>query len=352
MGWQTEVVPLLIAGNTTIINQSGQLLMYNGTPAANNLLLAESPTDFTDQFGNQGFAGLNIYSPLLIGPQYRMLSIRNSSMAMILYYNTTPAQNSWITGASIAFPGTTTIQLTADGILTQNVTGGIFTTFNVQVVQLSSLASEPTTAFVTSASNIWSNNQGTVCLRNRAGASAAQAGWPGAMPASQVDIETLAAGNNTTLTNITKAWPIPANDAVQGTIYEIETYVEVTMGATATETLTLGVSIDGVNTALATLGATFNGSTVSLSYSIPVRLRLIVDGISISVPFITIDGGIGQTTANRLSTNSAFMPGHTTAASFTKTAAHTVAITVQWGAAGGVGQNAQTRYSECIRKGQ
>lgn len=49
--WTVEVVPLLIAGNTTVINSSG-LFVYNGTPAAGTLLMSVAPAAGTDPYGN------------------------------------------------------------------------------------------------------------------------------------------------------------------------------------------------------------------------------------------------------------------------------------------------------------
>src|SRR5690349_13366104 len=101
MGWETEAIPILIAGNTIIVNSSG-LFMYNGKPAANNLLLAESPTDFTDPYGNTGFAGLNVYTPFGAG-QYRVLTISQQSASIVLRYSTT-GQHTWTVGSNITFP--------------------------------------------------------------------------------------------------------------------------------------------------------------------------------------------------------------------------------------------------------
>ena len=50
MGWQTEAVTVLFAGNT-IINPSG-IFIYSGAPAAGNLVAAIAPASGTDSFGN------------------------------------------------------------------------------------------------------------------------------------------------------------------------------------------------------------------------------------------------------------------------------------------------------------
>jgi hypothetical protein len=55
MGWQTQVVPRLQAGNT-IINSNG-MFVYSGTPAAGNLIFSVSGSATTDEFGNTVLAG-------------------------------------------------------------------------------------------------------------------------------------------------------------------------------------------------------------------------------------------------------------------------------------------------------
>lgn len=175
-------------------------------------------------------------------------------------------------------------------------------------------------------------------------------GLDGTLPAHQIDISTHSIGNVATAADITKTWSIPADGNV-GTIYEIETFVSFTMGATATETLTIGVDISGTLTALATLGQTFNSSLLSGVYDLPIRLRVVVDAIALNTPHVTLQGEIAQTSANRLATNSANMSGHSNATTFNKAIANTLAVWAQWGGAGGTGQNVQTLYSELIRKG-
>jgi hypothetical protein len=58
MGWQTQVAVQLLAGNT-IINPQGNFI-YNGPPAAGNLMIALAPAAGTDQFGNTYPQGLSI----------------------------------------------------------------------------------------------------------------------------------------------------------------------------------------------------------------------------------------------------------------------------------------------------
>lgn len=348
MGWQTELIPFLIAGNTTIINQNGQLLMYNGIPAANNLLLAESPTDFTDQFGNQGFAGLNIYSPLLIGPQYRMLSFRNTSLAMILYYNTTPAQNSWIQGAAVSFPSTTEIQLTADAIVTLAVTGGIFTTFNIDTVQLSGQGSIPSTSFVTNAANLWSNFNGNAALASGAGAAAGLNSHPGYIKASQEDLNIVTnPGTGTGPIQTSAIWTIPKDLAV-GTHYVLEVPFSGTLEG---NNVTLGLSIDGSATYTTSAGilGTFVGLGVGFVGSIKMHVRCTATGVSGSM-LSWVEGGYLQRAAVSQPSNSGYLSAAQNTATIDTTVTHTFRMNTSF-AAITAGQNVSGSGSTLHRYG-
>lgn len=59
MGWQTQSVIQLFAGNT-IINPNGAFT-YSGTPAAGNLIASQAPASGTDSFGNHYLIGVVSY---------------------------------------------------------------------------------------------------------------------------------------------------------------------------------------------------------------------------------------------------------------------------------------------------
>jgi len=176
-------------------------------------------------------------------------------------------------------------------------------------------------------------------------------GFFGGLPIVQSNISTNAVGNTGTAGNITTAWSVPAGDGKVGTSYVIKTFATVVIGATTEQTLTFGVDINGTKTALATLGAAFNGSTLSAAYDVPLELAVNVDVIGTNTPEIVLSGPLGITSANRLATNSANMPGRSTTAAFNKANLNTIAIYAQWGGAGGTGQNVQTVYSKFYREG-
>lgn len=59
MGWQTESVIQLFAGNT-IINPNG-IFVYSSAPAAGNLIASNAPLSGTDAFGNHYLQGDSAY---------------------------------------------------------------------------------------------------------------------------------------------------------------------------------------------------------------------------------------------------------------------------------------------------
>lgn len=177
-------------------------------------------------------------------------------------------------------------------------------------------------------------------------------GLTGAIPAIQVDGSTNAVGDTATAGDITTAWSVPAGDGVAGSSYVIRALATVTIGQTTAETLTIGADLNsGTLIPLATLGSSFNSSTLSATYDIPLELTLDVDAVTASTPQIYLSGPLGDTGANRLATNSANMSGHSNTATWVKSNANTLAIYAQWGGAGGSVQNIQTIKSKFYREG-
>lgn len=178
-----------------------------------------------------------------------------------------------------------------------------------------------------------------------------QQGLAGTLPVVQADQSSNSVGNSGTATDLTKTWTIPANDAVAGTRYVIKTFIGMTIGATTAESFTIGVDLNGTKTALATLGASFNSSTLGAAYDIPAELAIEVDANGAGTPQIMLNAVIGNTSANRLSANSAVMSGHSNVLTFTKSSSNTVALYVQFAGAGGTGQQASTLWSKLYREG-
>lgn len=62
VGFNNQLVPLFEAGDTVIIN-SGGMFIYNGTPAAGNLITSVAPSNGVDDNGNAYLQGVTSYLP-------------------------------------------------------------------------------------------------------------------------------------------------------------------------------------------------------------------------------------------------------------------------------------------------
>lgn len=87
MGWQTSVIPLLIAGNTVVINSSGAFF-YNGVPALGNLLVSIAPTGGTDPYGNVYKSGFFVATG-----QFQAGNMIVNSTGLFIYSGTPAAGN-------------------------------------------------------------------------------------------------------------------------------------------------------------------------------------------------------------------------------------------------------------------
>lgn len=176
-------------------------------------------------------------------------------------------------------------------------------------------------------------------------------GLAGNIPAVQVDVSNHNVGNTTSPGNLTKVWTVNANDGTTGTVYTIETYAQMVSGQTAVETMTLGVSLNGVNTPLATLGASFNGSALDTFYDVDIKLVMEVNSNGSNAPRITLTAPVSDTSANRLATNTLTMCGHSDILSWNVGQNNTLAVYAVWGGTGGSDQNIATVSSRFIREG-
>lgn len=322
----SEIIGGSFVGDDFVISQSG-VVFYSSTPTTNNMESSQAPATFIDPYGNEVLEGSVTYYKS--GATYWAIQTLAND---VLFQSSNTGQTGW----------------TVQGTYGQNQTAA--NDFTVFPASASSSASINGAGFLklTNSAGIpcdFSNNaNGTP---QASGASA----LTGTLPLVQTNIGTHAVGNTLTAGDITASWPVPANDGVAGTSYVIKAFATVAIGPTTVETLTLGVDINGTQTALATLGVAFNGSALSAGYDIPLELALNVDVIGANLPEIVLSGPLGISSANRLATNSANMPGRTTTATFNKANANTIAIYAQWGGAGGAGQNIQTVYSKFYREG-
>jgi hypothetical protein len=102
---------------------------------------------------------------------------------------------------------------------------------------------------------------------------------------------------------------------------------------------------------LATLGASFNGSALSATYDIPLELTVTVNSIGANAPQITLSGPLGNTSANRLATNSANLAGHSDTQRWNPSDENTLALYAAWGGTGGSIQRIETLSSRLTRSG-
>lgn len=124
MGWQTQVVPQLQAGDT-VINTAG-IFTYSASPAAGNLILSSAPAAGTDPYGNQYLEGATTYGA---GTATQLdngqLSLYTGSLAA-----------GWIQQATILISGAVIELITSGGVITSNNTldnGSGGATFNGNV---------------------------------------------------------------------------------------------------------------------------------------------------------------------------------------------------------------------------
>ena len=301
--WTNQVQNQLV-----IAGPGGGVFVYDPTPGANHLI--GSVTDATkDSFGNATLPVITAYSKAAVNA-YIATQMGNPSQGGIIAQLATSEAGPYGQLSALVMDQGGNVTLDANG--------------NIKLS----------------------------CGENGTGSLEAQTpGVLGFLPVMQADISTHAVPNTGTAGDITKSWAVLAGDGTAGTTYTIKAHATVVIGATTAETLTLGADIDGTQTPLATLGAVFNGSTLSAAYDIPLELVVIVDAVSAGVPEVYLSGPLGNTSANRLSVNSANMSGHSNTTSWSGAASHTLAVYAQWGGAGGTGQNIQTIASRLYREG-
>jgi hypothetical protein len=124
MGWQTQVVPQLQAGDT-IINSSGTFV-YSATPAAGNLASSVAPATGVDSFGNNYLDGVTSYGA--------SIATQLVDGTITLYTGSLAA--GWTQQAQIFLSGAVIELITSGGVITSNNTldnGSGGATFNGSV---------------------------------------------------------------------------------------------------------------------------------------------------------------------------------------------------------------------------
>ena len=312
-----------------------EFILYSGTPAANNVIASIVSSAAVDSNGNHILAGTTNYgksgATYYAVNQLPGIDHSNTFGALVTVY-TGASQAAWTAGTQLNLEGSNGLGVLADVMNIYGISGA-------PLFQLHSGS-----ALLSPFATVTANAQGVLVVED-------ESTFTGALPMVQADVSTHGPGNTATAADITKSWPVPANDGVKGTTYTIKCVLIVNTGQTTIQTLTLGVDIDGTQTALATLGAAFNGGALNTIYVIPLELVLMVDAVGTALPEIYINGPGGDASANRLATNSVNMSGFTHAASWDRTISHTLAIYAQWGGTGGSAQSAQALASRLYREG-
>jgi hypothetical protein len=340
-GWSINQDGSAEFNNVTIRNGqvvSGTALYYSGTglPAANTLVASISAAGGTDSAGNVYLAGFATYGKTGITYYAQQQLAKADSAgtfgAVTTVYTATSQAGPWTSGSQLNLEGSNHAALLADVAHVYGVSGA-------PLLELHSGS-----GLLSAAAAMSVNAQGTLNITDAGSLS-------GAVPLVQADISTGTAGNNNTATLLTKAWPVGANEGTTGTTYRVKCLAVATTGQTTIETLTLGADVSGTKTALATLGTAFNGGALSTTYAIPVELVLTVDAVSAGTPEIYLNAPLGDTSANRLSTNSANLQGFSHTAAWDSTISRTLAVYAQWGGAGGSVQSCQVITSRFYREG-
>lgn len=166
---------------------------------------------------------------------------------------------------------------------------------------------------------------------------------------SLTDTSTNANANNGTQL-LTKAWTIPAYDALAGTVYEIE----VPFSGTVENTHTLGFvpNFNGSSVATSggdTLSATFFGAATAFTGIVTLIVQILTTGTGGTCNFF-IDGGLGQN-APQVSGTATFLTSQATGHAIDTTSSNTIAVNSVWGGST-AGQTVTGRGSTFTRRGR
>lgn len=309
-------------GTDFVIDTAGAFF-YSGTPAAGNLVFSIASTAGTDGFGNAYNAGIIAYGPngsgvALVSSGGTPIAIFEPQSAAHLTY--APQILASITSAGAANEA-------EDLVLTSGKAG-----HDDAAIQLFSEAAD-----ASSAARAVIEFGGSVAVQvdktNTTFTTGAGTGFSGTPALVQVDNTDDTNANNGTQP-CTEQWPIPANDAQAGTVYEVETPYNGTF-----ETSSIGFKPRLNGSGVTTSGGDTTGPsffpTAGTSFAGNVRVRMIVrtTGASGTADFF-VEGGIGIN-GNRSSgsnNNNGYLSSQATTVALDTTVANTLGINSVWGA--------------------
>jgi hypothetical protein len=311
MGWEANVFPLLIAGNTVVINGQG-LIEYNGPVAINNVVTSDTPFAFIDSAGNSILPGVTVYGfDAATGSGYIAIQEWEGS---IIWYKASTMAGPWLAESVLQWNEST-------GFLIQDSSG-----FGIEIEAL---------------------NGGNVTLIGESliGEKAAS-GFIGQLPIDQTDTSDNANANNGTQ-GLTIQYTIPANDAAIGTTYEIEVPFNGVLEASglafkpALNTVSVVTSVgDGVAGGFLAAGAGVTGW-------VKLMMRVMTLGVAGTVDYF-IEGGIGQNALH--ASNSEVLSSQSTGMPFNTQIPNTLRVNSVWSAAV-AGQTVTGHGSVFTRKG-
>jgi hypothetical protein len=223
------------------ISDSGMpFLVYSGTPAAGNLSASFAPVAGSDRFGNAYLAGITSYGSA--GTFFAATNQSSGSSGLIGWYTAATEAGPWSLNAAIAIQGATA----SPTDLSVSALGGagnvILTGGSGKLIEMNnavSLLNIATPATPTGAVVVYGAS-GQPAYVNPAGLQQFIAG----SSLTDFTVFTVVAA---VLTQLTKAWSIPANDAIIGAHYRVTARGTGTQG-TMPQVLTFAASFGGINT--------------------------------------------------------------------------------------------------------
>jgi hypothetical protein len=167
---------------------------------------------------------------------------------------------------------------------------------------------------------------------------------------TQTESTQYSTGDSTSVTAITKAWPIEADDGPAATVYELETRGQINTWEAGSSTLTFGLSLNGASpVSQETVGAAVFSAGVIVNWWMKWRVQVTATGSSGTVE-MSGAGGVAIQGSNLLSSNQLTIVSPPVSAAFNTTVANTVNGTAQWGATA-TGLNLTSFGSTLTRKG-
>lgn len=331
-------------GTNFVMNSSG-LFFYSGTPAANNLIESHSPASGTDSFGNAYLQGSVTYQQGV--SQWTAIAQQSitGGAQLAWYYTTGLTETGWILGGSwavvagVASPTGSPLQYAANG---QGLLIGTSTAEPVSVTGYFQLANQTAPAGKSGFATLFADTNSTLAEMHGSGYG------PAALDRTITDMSVHGPVTGTTLTAFSNSYSVNAGDLVVGSEVILETNFHGTWPSTASSlqfTLEIGGTQFGtflIGAVAITGGDAFGGT---LRYHVKCKTTGAGGTMNLSA-----EGSIGDTTANRLGSNSVSMVSKVQGGALNTTVANTFQLFTAWNASG-TGQTVTSDDSSFTRRG-